>query len=92
VSVIATAGALPGRALLVLLAIRHRIDISGKPQVSLPAAVMRDFGLDRFAKSRALAGLERAGLIRVKRAQGRAVQVSLSQKRTKMESGDGSLS
>ena len=82
VSAIAAAGVLPGRALLVLLTIRHRIDITGKPTVSLPAAVMREFGFDRFAKSRALVELEGAGLIRVQRVAGRAVLVSLASKRT----------
>ena len=54
-------GGFAGSALLVLLTIRHRIDITGKPTVSLPAAVMREFGFDRFAKSRALVELEGAG-------------------------------
>lgn len=79
---IIAAGALPGRALLVLLAIRHRIDLAGKPRVSLPAAVMRDFSFDRFAKSRALVELERIGLIQVHRVKGHPALVSLVSKRT----------
>ena len=43
---------------------------------------MREFGFDRFAKSRALVELEGAGLIRVQRVAGRAVLVSLASKRT----------
>jgi hypothetical protein len=81
VSVIAAAGALPGRALLVLLAIRYRIDLTGRPQVTLPASVMREFGFDRFTKRRALAELENAGLVRVQSARGRSMTVELATQR-----------
>jgi hypothetical protein len=72
---------LPGRPLSVLLAIWHRVALTGKPWVSLPASVMADFRFDRTVKARALAELERAGLIRAKRTPGRPVQVSLVSKR-----------
>jgi hypothetical protein len=72
---------LPGRPLPVLLAIWHRVALTGKPWVSLPASVMADFRFDRTVKARALAELERAGLIRAKRTPGRPVKVSLVSKR-----------
>jgi hypothetical protein len=72
---------LPGRPLPVLLAIWHRVALTGKPWVSLPANVMADFRFDRTVKARAIAELERAGLIRVKRTPGRPALVSLASKR-----------
>ena len=83
---------LPGRPLPVLLAIWHRVAVTGKPWVSLPANVMADFRFDRTVKARALAELERAGLIRVKRTPGRPVLVSLASKRTEGdENASGSI-
>jgi hypothetical protein len=73
---------LPGRPLPVWLAIWHRVALTGKPWVSLPANVMADFRFDRTVKARALAQLEGAGLIRAKRQPGRPVLVSLVSKRT----------
>ena len=73
---------LPGRPLPVLLAIWHRVALTGKPWVSLPANVMADFRFGRTVKARAIAELERAGLIRVKRTPGWPVMVSLAFKRT----------
>ena len=75
--VVATAGALPGRALLVLLAIWHRVDLTGRLRVALTAGVMQEFGFDKFVKRRALMELEGAGLIRVQRVKGRATTVEL---------------
>ena len=82
VRLIAAAGKLPGRALLVLLAIHHRVAITGKPKVSLPANVLTEFGFDKHAKARGLHELERAGLIGVQRGKGRAALISLSQRRS----------
>ena len=75
--VVATAGALPGRALLVLLAIWHRVDLTGRLRVALTAGVMQEFGFDKFVKRRALMELEGAGLICVQRVKGRATTVEL---------------
>src|SRR4051812_45781978 len=41
---------LPGRPLPVWLAIWHRVALTGKPWVSLPATVMADFRFTRTAK------------------------------------------
>ena len=70
---------LPGRPLPVLLAICHRIALTGKPWVSLPERVMADFRFGRTAKARALAQMERAGLIQVKRSPGRPAMISLAE-------------
>ena len=75
---IAAAARLPGQALAVLLATHHQVALTGRPSVSLPAALLREFGVSRDAKARALHQLERAGLIRVERAPGRAAWVGLS--------------
>jgi hypothetical protein len=72
---------LPGRPLPVFLAIWHRVALTGKPWVSLPANVMADFRFGPTVKARAIAELERAGLVRVKRTPGRPVLVSLASKR-----------
>jgi hypothetical protein len=69
--------ALPRNPLVVLLAIRHRIILTGDPWVMLPKSVMAQFNFDRKAKSHALAEMERAGMIQVKRSPGRPSLVSL---------------
>ena len=73
---------LPGRPLPVFLAIWHRVELTGKSWVSLPAAVMAAFRISQPIKSRAMTELERAGLIRVKRAPGRPTLVSLTVRRS----------
>ena len=72
---------LPGRPLPVLLAIHHRVALTGRPWVSLPPGTMADFRIGRTAKARGFAELERAGLIRVKRTNGRTTLVALASKR-----------
>src|SRR5215210_551623 len=69
---IAQAACLPGKALAVYLAVHHRCDLEGRSSVTLPAALLRDFGIDRDAKARALRHLEQAGLVQVER-KGRSV-------------------
>src|SRR3954447_26135272 len=56
--VIGTASRLPGKALALYLAIQHRCDLEGRSAVTLPAALLRTFGVDRDAKARALRHLE----------------------------------
>jgi hypothetical protein len=75
---IAAAARLPGQALAVLLAVHHQITLTGKPSVSLPGGLLAELGTDRNAKARALHQLERAGLIQVERARGRAARVRLA--------------
>ena len=59
------AAQLPGKALVVLLAIRHRADLRGASNVTLPTEYLALWGVGRDAKRRALATLEGAGLIRI---------------------------
>lgn len=75
---LATASCLPGKALAVYIALRHQCDLVGKSTVSLPAALLRRFGVDRDAKARALRVLEQAGLVQVERATGRTARITLS--------------
>lgn len=74
---LAAASCLPGKALAVYIALRHRCDLEGKSTVSLPAALLRSFGVDRDAKARALRVLEQAGLVHVERSPGRAARIAL---------------
>ncbi len=71
------AARLPGRALHVYLAIRHRCDLRREPRVTLPATYLQAFGIGKDVKRRALAELETAGLIRVERLAGRTARVAL---------------
>ncbi len=71
------AARLPGRALHVYLAIRHRCDLRREQRVTLPAAYLQAFGIGKDVKRRALAELETAGLIRVERLVGRTARVTL---------------
>ena len=59
------AARLPGKALVVFLAIRHRADLRGSPEVTLPTDYLAQWGVGQTAKIRALAALEGADLIRI---------------------------
>src|SRR5262245_2901395 len=67
---IAAASRLPGKALTVFLAIRHRADLTHSIAVKLPARLMGDLGVSKDAKARALRQLEAMGLITVQRKRG----------------------
>jgi hypothetical protein len=56
---------------------RHRCDLEGRSTVTLPAALLRQFGVGRDAKARTLRALEDAGLARVERVNGRAARITL---------------
>jgi hypothetical protein len=75
---IATAAQLPGKALALFLAIRHRIDLTRDASVTLPSGLLAQFWISRDAKARGLKQLEQAGLIRVTRSSGRAAQNRVS--------------
>ena len=68
---------LPGRALHVYLAIRHRCDLRREQTITLPAMYLHGFGIGKDAKRRALAVLEEARLVDVHRHTGRTVRVTL---------------
>ena len=71
------AARLPGRALHIYLAIRHRCDLRQSKTVTLPSAYLGTWGLDKDSKRRALTELELVGLISVGRRRGRTVVVTL---------------
>ena len=52
------------RALPVLLALKAKADARRETWVKPPAAALQDLGIGRMARSRAIAALERAGLVR----------------------------
>ena len=74
---LAVAARLPGKALAVYLATRHRCDLEGRSTVTLSAALLQKFGVGRDAKARALRALEDASLVRVERTHGRAARITL---------------
>lgn len=74
---LAAAGRLPGKGLQVGLVIWHRAGVARAHTVSVPTALLADFGVDRFAKRRALDALAGAGLISVQHHRGRHPVVTL---------------
>jgi DNA-binding transcriptional ArsR family regulator len=71
------AAKLPGHALALYLAILHQIDISGRAEVTVPSHLLRQFGIDKDAKSRALSRLSAANLICVLQQRGKSARISL---------------
>ncbi len=71
------AASLPGKALAVYIAIRHRRDVTGKPTVALSNPFLATWGVDKDSKARALRELEAAGMARVDRTPGRNARVTL---------------
>ena len=69
-------------ALPVLLALKHKADTLRQPWVRPPAAVLRLFGVDKDGRSRAIAALERAGMVEVRRRKGRPPLLRLVPQRT----------
>src|SRR3954447_5909769 len=65
------------QALPVLLALKYKTDTLRQPWVKPPAAVLRLLGVDKDARSRAIAALERAGLVEVQGRRGRPPLVRL---------------
>ena len=64
-------------ALPVLLALKYKADTVRQAWVKPPAAVLRLLGVHKDARSRAIAALERAGLVEVRRRKGRPPLVRL---------------
>ncbi len=69
---ICRAAQLPGAALAVSVALWHLAGMKRSETVSLSNGLMAELGVERHAKYRALAALEGAGLIMVKRQSGRS--------------------
>jgi hypothetical protein len=68
---------LPGKALAVALAIWHLARMRKSDTVELSQTRLSEFGVKRWAKYRALAALEKAGLVRVVRRQRRNPEVTV---------------
>ena len=68
---------LPGKALAVGLAIWYQRGLRKCESVTLTGPILNQFGVDRHAKYRALAALEKAGLVRVKRQLGKNPRVEI---------------
>ena len=64
-------------ALPVLLALNYKTDTLRQPWVKPPAVVLRLLGVDKDARSRAIAAFEQVGLVQVQRRRGRPPLVRL---------------
>lgn len=71
------AARLPGKALPVALALWFRAGVDRQAGVGLSTVLCQSFGVDRYAKRRALFALEQAGLIQVERQRGKNPRVTL---------------
>jgi hypothetical protein len=68
---------LPGKALIVGLCLWRLKGATGTNTIPLGNKELEPFGIDRAAKSRAIAELKRAGLIEVERKPGRWSTITL---------------
>lgn len=71
------AARLPGRALGLYLAIRHRADMQRADTVTLPSEYLAEWGIDKYTKARALQALSDAGLVSVDQRQGRTSRLTV---------------
>jgi hypothetical protein len=69
---ISAASALPGRAVVIGLALWFKAGVSKARQVKVTHSLLEKFGLNRYAGRRALKALESAGLVTVERGPGRS--------------------
>jgi DNA-binding transcriptional ArsR family regulator len=76
-------------ALPVLLALKHKADVVRQEWVKPPASVLRLFGVNKDGRSRAIAALERAGLVEVRRRKGRPPLLRLRPCRADEAEGSG---
>jgi hypothetical protein len=74
---ISAAAKLPGRCLVLFLAIHHQVTLTGKPIVTLPASLLLELGITRSTKARCLSALEHAQLVAVMRSKGKAARIQL---------------
>jgi hypothetical protein len=65
------------RTLAVYVLLKHRSDLRRATSATLPIDICKTWGISRSARARALAALQSAGLIRVKRKKGRTAIVEL---------------
>ena len=72
-----SASKLPGKSLQVGVALWYRAGLEGKSTVTLTNVLLAEFGVDRYAKRRALRHLRDAGLISVLQKNGRNPVVTI---------------
>ena len=71
------AARLPGKSLHVALALWYLAGLKRSMTVSVSNRALRPFGVDRFAKRRALNWMAKAGLVRVETVNGRSPTVEI---------------
>ncbi len=74
---LAQAARLRGRAIQVAIALWFLVGVTRGRTVGLSGSVLEDLGVDRHAKYRGLAALEKAGLVKVSRHPGRNSMVTI---------------
>jgi hypothetical protein len=74
---LAAAGVLPGKALVIGLAVWFLCGVKRRPAVRLTRKVTRLFRVGRKAAYRAVKRLETAGLVRVTRKRGRGPDITV---------------
>jgi len=74
---IATAARLPGKSLHVAITLYYWQGLRRSHKVRMSMALLKDFGVSRWAAYRGLAALERAGLVHVERLAGRSPRVEI---------------
>ena len=79
---LARAAKSPGKALHVALAIRHQSRLERRKTIALGNRFLKEMGVSKDAKRRALTSLEKEGLIRKEQRQGANPRVTI------VESGD----
>jgi DNA-binding MarR family transcriptional regulator len=75
---LAAASRLPGKALALLLLVRHRADVSRKRWATIPQTLAGEFGISPDAKHRAMRQLEAVGFVRLERVPGYRTRVYLA--------------
>jgi hypothetical protein len=68
---------LPGKALHVGIQVWHQVGLTRSSKVSISMSGMAKVGVSRFAASRGIAALEKAGLVSVVRHSGRKAIVTI---------------
>ena len=71
------ASCLPGRTLEVAIVLWFLSGVKKSKVIALPNKILSEFGVDRYAKKRALDRLEEAGLVSVSQSTGRSPIVTI---------------
>ena len=74
---------LPGKAFELWLLIRHRTDLTGKSEVTLPSDLLNGWGISKDAKAAGLRRLAKVGEIQVERQPGHSTKANIIRRRRK---------